>query len=93
MAMAIDAYFETTNTGFRVIDGDRIADAFLSCVTSLPIGWQLALNQFILTTNLRDIQNRLLLAKPRLAIMAIIRVANNEITKFMASLVTRSSWC
>ena len=46
---------ETTQRGFRVIDGDRIADNFLNCVTHSGNDWTLAASiesDLSLTTNL-----------------------------------------
>ncbi len=46
---------ETTSTGFKVIDGDRIADTFVNCVTNTGFEWHLAASiesDLSLTTNL-----------------------------------------
>ncbi len=46
---------ETTSTGFKVIDGDRIADTFVNCVTNSGFEWHLAASiesDLSLTTNL-----------------------------------------
>ncbi len=46
---------ETTSTGFKIIDGDRIADTFVNCVTNSGFEWHLAASiesDLSLTTNL-----------------------------------------
>lgn len=46
---------ESTATGFRVIDGDRIADAFINCFSQAGYDWHLAASiesDLSLTTNL-----------------------------------------
>ena len=46
---------ESTSNGFRVIDGDRIADAFINCVSNSGFAWRLAASiesDLSLTTNL-----------------------------------------
>ncbi|DAC29892.1 MAG TPA: hypothetical protein D7H81_03985 [Candidatus Poseidoniales archaeon] len=46
---------ESTTTGFRVIDGDRIADAFINCFSQAGYDWHLAASiesDLSLTTNL-----------------------------------------
>ena len=79
---------EATNTGFRVIDGDRIADTFLSCVTRSGFNWHLAASiesDLSLTTNLQRYPKPIIVSETAVGDRWLsFKLANNEITKFMA---------
>ncbi|GIR00097.1 MAG: hypothetical protein CM15mP8_2940 [Methanobacteriota archaeon] len=80
---------EATNTGFRVIDGDRIADAFLNCVTRFDINWHLAASiesDLSLTTNLQRYPKPVTVSETAVGDRWLsFKLSNNEITKFMTS--------
>tara|TARA_Y100001980_G_C14549674_1_gene331708 strand:+ start:938 stop:2587 length:1650 start_codon:yes stop_codon:yes gene_type:complete len=51
---------ESTNTGYRVIDGDRIADTFVNCLTNSGYDWHIAASiesDLSLTSNLNRFPN------------------------------------
>ena len=80
---------ETTNTGFRVIDGDRIADTFLSCVTRFDTNWHLAASiesDLSLTTNLQRYPKPVTVSETAVGDRWLsFKLSKNEITNFMTS--------
>ena len=80
---------ETTITGFRVIDGDKIADTFLNCVTRFDINWHLAASiesDLSLTTNLQRYPKPVTVSETAVGDRWLsFKLSKNEMTNFITS--------
>lgn len=80
---------ETTQSGFRIIDGDRIADNLLNCVTYSGNDWTLAASiesDLSLTTNLNRFPTSVTVSETAVGDRWLsFKLSNNKINKFITN--------